>query len=377
MLKYNSFIKEEYELTEFDKRLSKLLKASKFKKGDTVWYVAGFSMLSKYYGENEVINTYEDINDLIWYALRNKKSGKEIKWINREDLYSTEKEYKSKRKELNNNRIERDKEIKRKEEAKQKFIDDMKEFDPYGEEEWDDMLKEERKIPYKKTLCQDLWEDDKLIERIREKLIKIAKDFFNDVELETEIKDIYLTGSMANYNYTEESDIDVHIVCDFKDINEDTELVKKAIDGQRFIWNLRHNIIIKGHDVELYIQDETEEHNATGLYSLLNDEWITKPVYNPPNVDTKDVNVKYDARVYDILKYEKLSKQELSPEEAEEYYENAKELKSKIMKSRKEGLTEEGEFSIENLVFKKLRKEGKIKKIIDVITRFYDKIYSQ
>lgn len=235
----------------------------------------------------------------------------------------------------------------------------------------------ERKIPYKKTLCQDLWEDDKLIERIREKLIKIAKDFFNDVELETEIKDIYLTGSMANYNYTDESDIDVHIVCDFKDINEDTDLVKKAIDGQRFIWNLRHNIIIKEHDVELYIQDETEEHNASGLYSLLNDEWITKPVYNPPNVDTKDINVKYDAMVYDILKYEKLSKEDLSPEEAEEYYENAKELKSKIMKSRKKGLTEEGEFSIENLIFKKLRKEGKIKKVIDVITKFYDKIYSQ
>ena len=34
------------------------------------------------------------------------------------------------------------------------------------------------------------------------------------------------------------------------------------------------------------------------------------------------------------------------------------------MKSRKEGLSEEGEFSLENLVFKKLRSEGKIKKLI-------------
>jgi len=104
---------------------------------------------------------------------------------------------------------------------------------------------------------------------------------------------------------------------------------------------------------------------------------LKKPVYNPPDVDTKDVNVKYDARVYDILKYEKLSKQDLTSEEAEEYYESAKDLKSKILKSRKEGLTEEGEFSIENLVFKKLRREGKIKKLIDVITTFYDGIYSQ
>ena len=240
---------------------------------------------------------------------------------------------------------------------------------------------DEKHVPYKKKLCSDLWQDDKLNEKIKDKLIKIAKDFFEDVELETDIKDIHLTGSMANFNYNKSSDIDVHIVIDFKDVNDDIDLVKKAIDGQRFIWNLRHNIVIKGHDVELYIQDgETEKPGSraqSGLYSLLNDEWIKKPVYNPPDVDTKDVNPKYDARVYDILKYDKLSKQDLTPEEAEEYYESARDLKSKILKSRKEGLTEEGEFSIENLVFKKLRKEGKIKKIIDVITTFYDKMYSQ
>jgi len=235
----------------------------------------------------------------------------------------------------------------------------------------------ERRIPYKKTLCPDIWESGVIIERIKIKLIKIAKDFYNDVELETEIKDIYLTGSMANYNYNDESDIDVHVVIDYSDVNEDTELVKKAIDGQRFIWNLRHNITIKGHDVELYIQDEKEEHCASGLYSLMNDKWIIKPVYNPPDVDTKDVNIKYEARVYDINKFEKLSKMNLTPEESDEYYNGSRDLKAKIMKSRKEGLTEEGEFSIENLVFKKLRKEGKIKKLIDIITRFYDKIYSQ
>jgi hypothetical protein len=254
----------------------------------------------------------------------------------------------------------------------------MKDIDPYGEENWD---VNERRIPYKKTLCSDLWEGNILNEKIKNKLVKIAKDFFNDVELETDIIDIHLTGSMVNYNYTEDSDIDVHIVIDFKDVNEDTDLVKKAVDGQRFIWNLRHNINIKGHDVELYIQDIKDEppgsRAQSGLYSLLNDEWIKKPVYDPPNVDTEDVNVKYDARVYDILRFEKISKQDLSPMESEEYYNSAKELKAKIMKSRKAGLEEEGEFSIENLVFKKLRKENKIKKLIDTITRFYDKIYSQ
>jgi predicted nucleotidyltransferase len=249
----------------------------------------------------------------------------------------------------------------------------MKDVDPYGEEDW----LGERKISYQKKLCQDLWSGDVLNEKIKKKLVKISKDFFEDVELETEIINIYLTGSMTNYNYNTYSDIDVHVVIDFKDINEDVDLVKKVVDGQRFIWNLRHNITIKDHDVELYIQDKSEEHRSTGLYSLLNDEWIKKPIYNPPDVDTEDITLKYDARVYDILRFEKLSKQDLYPEESEEYYNSAKELKAKIMKARKEGLSEEGEFSLENLVFKKLRREGKIKKLIDTITRFYDMIYSQ
>lgn len=252
--------------------------------------------------------------------------------------------------------------------------DKMKIIDPYSEEQWD---LNERRIPYKKTLCQDLWENGQIIERIKNKLIKIARDFYEDIDFEAEIKDIQLTGSMANYNYSDESDIDVHIIINYADVNDDTNLVKKALDGQRFIWNLRHNIVIKDHDVEVYVQDEAKEHNSTGLYSLLNDKWIIKPSYNPPDVDTKDVNVKYDARVYDILRYERISKQDLMPDQSEEYYNNAKELKSKIMKARKEGLSEQGEFSIENLVFKKLRKEGKIKKLIDTISRFYDKIYSQ
>jgi predicted nucleotidyltransferase len=235
----------------------------------------------------------------------------------------------------------------------------------------------ERRISYQKQLCPDVWENKHLIPRIEDKLLRIARDFFKELEFDTEIIDINLTGSLANYNYTTESDVDIHIVIDFSDINDDIKLVKKAVDGQRFIWNLRHNVTIKGHDVELYIQDNSEEHTSAGLYSLLNHKWIKQPTYNPPDVDTKDVDIKYDARVNDINELEKLSEQDLDPTESETYYNKSKEFKTKILKSRKEGLFKEGEFSIENLVFKKLRTEGKIEKLINIITKFYDKIYSQ
>ena len=237
----------------------------------------------------------------------------------------------------------------------------------------------ERKVAYQKRLCRDVWEDTgSLIPRIEEKLLRIARDFYEDLELETEIVDIVLTGSLANFNWTKSSDIDVHIMIDFSKVNDDTILVKKAVDGQRFMWNMRHNIVIKGHDVELYIQDTTEEYKSTGIYSLLEHKWLVVPKYNPPDVDTKDIDVKYEARVFDINQLEKFSKQNLDPTEAEDYYKKASDLKEKIMKSRKEGLYEKGgEFSIENLVFKKLRKEGKLGKLIDLIGTLYDKIYSQ
>lgn len=260
-------------------------------------------------------------------------------------------------------------EIRKREELKLKHIND----DPYEEEDW----LSERRVSYKKTLCPDIWEDDKLKERIRVKLMRIANDFYSDMDLDVELLDVYLTGSIANYNYNAESDIDIHLIVDYSEVNDDIELVEKAFDGERYVWNLRHNIVIHGHDIEIYVQNIKAKHASSGIYSIMNDEWVKKPVYNRPTVDQVDVDNKYDIRVKDIKRYEKLSKEDLTPEEAEEYYISARKLKKKIQKARTEGLNIIGEFSIENLVFKKLRKTGKFGKLIDSISRLYDKIYSQ
>lgn len=244
---------------------------------------------------------------------------------------------------------------------------------------YNNFINEERKVSYKKKLSPDLWEDGKIIERIKNKLIRIGKDFYEDLDADTELIDIYFTGSMCNYNYSADSDIDIHIIMDFEDVSDNIKLVKKAMDGQRFIWNLRHSINIKGHDVELYVQDSSEKHTASAIYSLLYDKWVVEPKYNPPQVEQKFVDMKYDAKAYDIDELDRISKDEelTDPYECEAYYEKSKEMKTKIMKSRKEGLDLNGEFSVDNLVFKKLRKSGKIKKLINTISRFYDKMYSQ
>jgi hypothetical protein len=211
---------------------------------------------------------------------------------------------------------------------------------------------------------------------LRNRLLVIAQDFYEALKVEIPIEDIHLTGSLANYNWTQYSDFDVHVLFDFTKVNEDTALVKKALDGQRFMWNQRHPVQILSHDVELYAQDISEPHIASGLYSLLKDEWITIPRFTPPSIDPKDVSRRVEALETEI---EMLAKEIATSDFGliqEPLISRVDWLKEKIMKARKDGLSERGEFSVENLTFKALRNSGHIEKLIDLGKEAYRRRHS-
>lgn len=229
---------------------------------------------------------------------------------------------------------------------------------------------------YKGELNSVFWQDGKFDPETRTKLLQIATDFYTDLKVEAPIIDIHLTGSLANFNWTEHSDLDVHVILDFRQIGEDIELVKAALDGKRFIWNLRHPVKIKGYDVELYAQDKDEPHVASGLYSLMKDEWIIEPQPSNPQIDEKDVMRKVSAYKIEIEELEKEIKKADS-DQAREAMDRISALKQKIMKARKEGLAQNGEFSIENLVFKSLRNEGWLERLIDLGAAAYSHTYSE
>tara|TARA_R110002020_G_scaffold33501_4_gene101994 strand:+ start:301 stop:1335 length:1035 start_codon:yes stop_codon:yes gene_type:complete len=231
---------------------------------------------------------------------------------------------------------------------------------------------------YNKTLNKKFWSEDKKFDpEIRDKLLAISEDFIDNLDLEgVTIHDITLTGSNSNYNYNEYSDLDVHILIDYKDINDDEELVKRALDGRRFIWNLRHNITLNDHDVEMYMQDKDEPHIASGLYSLRDDEFIIEPKFNEPKIDERDVYKKAHAleKEVQILK-EKIAF--AKGEKARRLHTRANRLKQKISKMRRRGLAREGEFSVENLAFKVLRNTNVIGDLIDLASKSYDRIYME
>lgn len=232
---------------------------------------------------------------------------------------------------------------------------------------------------YNDTLHPSFWDGEAFDDSIRSALLKIVGDFLKEDENLSDdiIEDIQLTGSLANYNYSEKSDLDVHILLDFADINEDEALVKRALDGKRFIWNLKHDIKLNGHEVELYFQDIHEPHTASGLFSLQDNKWIKKPVYDKPEVDHRDVIRKAEEFKKEIRTLEEIISELGDEKELQLINKRAKKLKLRIMKMRKEGLAEKGEFSVENLAFKNLRDNDYISKLNDIIINSYDHMFNK
>lgn len=125
---------------------------------------------------------------------------------------------------------------------------------------------------YNNTLNPALWDNLTLKPDVAESLKSIGLSFYKDTELTVPIKDILMVGSSANYNWSDFSDIDVHIVIDFKNVSKDVEMVEKMVNAIKAKWNADHDIHIKGFNVEVYIQDISKKNRSTGVYSLLNNK---------------------------------------------------------------------------------------------------------
>ena len=132
------------------------------------------------------------------------------------------------------------------------------------------------------TLNSLFWENDRFSPAVRDKLLKIAENFFDNLGLDTDIDDITITGSMANFNWTKYSDIDLHLIVDFSQIDENLELVREYFSSKTSNWNKDHDISFYDYDVEIYVQDVNEIHRSSGVYSILNDEWLIKPTRVEP-----------------------------------------------------------------------------------------------
>ena len=225
------------------------------------------------------------------------------------------------------------------------------------------------------TLEARLWEEEgeKLRSAVDKRLLKIAQNFMDSLPVEVNIKDIRLTGSLANYNWSNYSDVDLHIVVDFLDVDENKELVKSLFDNARMRWNNGHNIQIKGYEVEIYVEDSQEHHMSSGVYSVLDRKWLNRPKKYESSIDfpaarRKAEDIEFQANVINNLIT--VGKHKIA-------LRNIERLKQKIKNMRRAGL-ESGkqEFSVENIAFKILRRNGTIGKLSDLKITLYDAMMS-
>jgi len=219
------------------------------------------------------------------------------------------------------------------------------------------------------TLDRKVWNsDDKMDPAIRDRLLQIAQDFYEKLGVKAEIKDITLTGSLANYNWSKFSDLDVHIILDYQDVDENEELVRDLFMQTKSNWNRQHDIKVKGYDVELYVQDVNDPHFSSGVYSLLNDDWVVKPRREDKEIDREAVKQKAASTMDMIDDVQKLF-DDGDYDGAMEYGEK---VRDKIKRFRSSGLEREGEYSFENLAFKALRRNDYLERLSKLRIDAYD-----
>ena len=229
----------------------------------------------------------------------------------------------------------------------------------------------------KDELNPKIWDNFELDEEVRRNLLMIGQDFFEGSNIQAYVEDIVLCGSLCNYNWSEKySDYDLHIIVNQKEIDDDLELAENLCDLAKKIWNAQHDIKILGYEVEVAIQDKEDLKTAIktnrmgGAFSLMKNEWIKRPERAEFEPDEKTIRKKAEPVMEQI--------DELEEQVDEDRYEPFKEKLDKVWKKvkdfRKSGLeSESGEYSTGNLVFKLLRRNGYINKVMEMKNKSYDK----
>ncbi len=212
-------------------------------------------------------------------------------------------------------------------------------------------------VTVNKTLNPKLWQDGILDTEVAAKLEDIARAFEDFIGVDLEVIDYTITGSNANYTWTEYSDLDLHLIIPGTPTDEQREL----FNAKKALWSEQHDISIKGLPVECYVQGEDEPHHSTGVYSLSKDQWLVEPKKVKPSIDDAAIEAKKDAILAQIE--QALLSRDLA---------KLRSVKDKITQMRKAGLERAGGWSVENLVFKILRNLGLIDQITEKIRELED-----
>ena len=213
------------------------------------------------------------------------------------------------------------------------------------------------------TLNNKLFTKEEILkETVRKKMLEIVDEFLDNLReqnIEIKVDDILLVGSNASYNYTKDSDIDLHIIANTKNTKYEVDIADALYSAYRTLFNKDLDINIYDIPLELYVETENTPRNSNGVYSVKKDKWEKKPVQEEiPEFDKEALEklvAKWEIKCKDLL--DKIAADKLQDEKKvvkliEDIYE----------KLRKTGVAK-SEYAIENLAFKELRNKGYLDKL--------------
>lgn len=216
-------------------------------------------------------------------------------------------------------------------------------------------------IEYNTVLNPKIWDNDRLKPQVRGALLRIAEDFKNYVDIPFKVVDVVITGSNVNYNYTNQSDLDLHLVADFDTVDCDREAAE-LFDTKRLLYDREHDVEIYGIPVGLYVENKETPGVSAGTYSVLHSRWVKEPNKDMPQYDEEAVRQLTDRWTQVLQAAAKTGDLHICR--------TAVQL---LRKFRQMGLqTAQGEFSTANLVYKSLRNADVIKSITTLIDRLHD-----
>jgi len=219
----------------------------------------------------------------------------------------------------------------------------------------------------KEELSTALWQGGELKEEMLHRLSQLANDFMTHLNLDVNLQDVLLVGSMAGYNHSKHSDIDLHLVLDFNEISSDKDLLRKYFMLAKSKWNRSRSVMLSGHDVEIYVEDVDDDRIPSATYSIKRGEWISQPSKEDLTIDYEGVTKKVNEKMSEVDELQSL----YEDGEYKQAYEFGKGLRSKLRNFRQAGLDNDGEFSNENLTFKVLRRSGVFDRMNEYVKKAY------
>ena len=216
------------------------------------------------------------------------------------------------------------------------------------------------------TLNPNIWSDtNELLPEIEKKIQAIVNIFVEQLkedEIDLIVDDIYLVGSNANYNYTPESDLDIHIIAD-ETTDCSSEHLPLIYNAYKRLFNNNYDITLNGVNAEIYVENKDKISNvSSGVYSL-NNGWIKKPTISDiPKIDESKLEKliqEYEDKYLDI-------EDNPSIEAIETFIDDIYEI-------RTNSIAKDGEFGIGNLMFKEIRRLGYLDNLKDLKNKLISK----